>query len=75
MAWRDTARRVIQKVISEHPGMDKEKLKKLISKQYPFGERQYHPYKIWLDEIKIQLKERKFGQKKIVVDPKQQKLF
>jgi hypothetical protein len=22
---------------------------------YPFGERKYHPYKIWLDEIRRQL--------------------
>jgi len=26
-------------------------LYKKISEAYPFGERKYHPYKIWLDEV------------------------
>lgn len=73
--WRDIARPVIQKVIAEYEGNDNNELKKLISKKYPFGERQYHPYKIWLDEIKVQLKERRFGQKKKVVNPKQLNLL
>ncbi len=73
--WRDIARPIIQKIIIENEGRDSKELKKLISNEYPFGERQYHPYKVWLDEIKVQLKERRFGKKNQVVDERQQKLF
>ncbi len=74
-SWRDIARPIIRKVITSNEGKGIKDLKKLISKEYPFGERQYHPYKIWLDEIKVQLKERRFGKSKIVIDKNQQSLF
>jgi len=73
--WRDIARPIIQDVIRKHPGFDNKELKKLISKEYPFGARQYHPYKIWLDEIKVQLKEKNFGKKNTVPDKNQQFLI
>ncbi len=53
--WRDKAATVIFDVIRKNPGMEQKKLRKLISAAYPFGERKYHPYKIWRDEVNRQL--------------------
>jgi len=52
--WRDKARPIIKEVIDTH-GAGDPKIKKHLADAYPFGERRYHPYKIWLSEIKIQL--------------------
>lgn len=30
-------------------------LRKALCEAYPFGQKAYHPYKIWCDEIKFQL--------------------
>jgi hypothetical protein len=55
-SWRDTARPIIAKVIEEYnPDVDYKSLKVKLREAYPFGERKYHPYKVWLDEIKRQL--------------------
>lgn len=51
--WRGIAAPIIAKCIADH-GHDKAELKKALRDAYPFGERNYHPYKIWLDEIKKQ---------------------
>lgn len=53
--WRDRAATVISDVIRKNPGMEQKELRKLISAAYPFGERKYHPYKIWCDEVNRQL--------------------
>lgn len=52
--WRDIARAVIQKALqeAEAQGLDAEATKKHVNAAYPFGERAYHPYKIWLSEMK-----------------------
>ena len=56
MSWRTSAARVISKVIEDNPNVvDEKELRKLISAEYPFGERAMHPYKIWLSEVKYQL--------------------
>lgn len=52
--WRSQAAPIIQKVLLENRGRDEAEVRKLLSAAYPFGERKYHPYKIWLDEIKRQ---------------------
>ena len=52
MTWRDRVRPIIAAVIAEHgegPG-----LRKALREAYPFGLREYHPYKVWLDEIRVQ---------------------
>lgn len=54
MSWRTVAAQTVFKVIQSNPDAKPEELRKLISAAYPFGERKYHPYKIWLDEIKRQ---------------------
>jgi isocitrate dehydrogenase kinase/phosphatase len=55
MNWRAKARAVIRQVMADHPKADPKELRRLISEAYPFGERKYHPYKIWLDEVSRQL--------------------
>lgn len=74
-SWRDIARPIIAKVIKDNPGLDDKDMKKKISEEYPFGERAMHPYKIWLDEIKVQLGKKKFGKHNNTTDPNQKKLF
>lgn len=59
-SWRERSRDVIQQVLLEHEAqaalldkpINKAALLKAISNAYPFGPRQYHPYKQWLDEVK-----------------------
>ena len=53
--WRNIAAPIIAKVIADNPDDDDKTLRRKISKEYPFGERAYHPYKIWLSEVKNQL--------------------
>ncbi|MDJ0598955.1 MAG: TauD/TfdA family dioxygenase [Crocosphaera sp.] len=66
-SWRKISYRVIQEVITEFLGehqltppvlLNPEQLKTLkrrISKAYPFVDRKYHPYKVWLSEVKANL--------------------
>jgi hypothetical protein len=58
--WRNHAAPIIARVIAAHPDADERALRKLISAEYPFGQRAYHPYKIWLDELGKQV-DRRFG--------------
>lgn len=58
---------VIARVGAESPG-----LKKALREAYPYGERANWPYKVWLDEIKVQLG---LKESKIKVDPNQMDLF
>lgn len=55
MTWRDVARPIIAEVIREHGTEDMKKLRKALKEAYPFFERENHPYKVWLSEIKVQL--------------------
>lgn len=54
MTWRDDCRPIIAKVLAENRLKSEKEIKKALYDAYPYGERKYHPYKIWLDEIKIQ---------------------
>lgn len=69
--WRQTASRIIREVMKNNPDADRKKLKRLISEAYPFGERRMHPYKIWCDEVKVQLGTKKRKHRGEVNDPKQ----
>jgi hypothetical protein len=73
--WRDIARPIIQKVLADNEGKDEKIIKSALRDAYPFGERRYHPYKVWLDEIKVQTKKRRFGLKNNVTPKEQIKLF
>ncbi len=54
--WRNISRQAIEKV---HAGLDPnvsfKDRKAAVDAAYPFGERQYHPYKMWLAERKAYL--------------------
>lgn len=87
--WRLAARRAIQSAIASlPPDSSKKEIKKAIDSAYPFTFREYHPYKIWLDERRIALEElgikkpkprkqlrKKPGEKKEIIPPGQLKLF
>lgn len=73
--WRDSARSIIVRILEENKGKDEEVVKKALFDACPFGQRQNHPYKIWLDEIKVQRGKRKFGIKNKVTPKEQLDLF
>lgn len=56
---RDHIRPIIASIIKQYKN-DQAKLKKALFDAYPYGERKYWPYKVWLSEIRNQL-----GKKKI----------
>lgn len=53
--WRRKAKAVITKVIREVGSENLNELRRAISVAYPFGERRFHPYRIWVDEVRLQL--------------------
>jgi len=60
--------------------VDEKKIREALWDAYPFGERKYWPYKVWLDEIKRQLHPspaRQYRQhvKKVEVPKEQMELF
>ena len=50
--WRERAQRVIGEVRAAHPDAAGPELRRLLRDAYPFGQRQFHPYKIWCDEVR-----------------------
>ena len=44
----ESARRIIEKVAADNPGVSEKELLRLIRDAYPWGERRMHPYKAWL---------------------------
>lgn len=79
-SWRDHARPIIEATLAPFKAQGisykTKEMKKALFDAYPFGQRKYHPYKIWLDEIKRQLQGIPFGKSRpIVNDPNQSKLF
>ena len=55
MTWRDQARPIIAAVIESHGTGDIVGLRRALRAAYPWGPREYHPYKIWCDEVRVQL--------------------
>lgn len=55
MTWRDRFKPIIREVIQETGTDDMRLLRQKLRDAFPAGPRQYHPYKIWLDEINRQL--------------------
>ena len=53
-SWRDRAREEIRKLIEQGKslGIEGPALERFVRSQYPFGLREHHPYKIWLDEMR-----------------------
>ena len=52
MRWRDIAQDVIRNVVRRVGTEDKAALKKALFDAYPFGQRQYYPYRIWCEEVR-----------------------
>lgn len=75
--WRDHARPIIAAVIEKVGTADTKALRAALCAAYPFGEKAYHPYKIWCSEINVQLGKKKFGdtRKKVVPCKGQGELF
>ena len=64
-SWREYAKPIIAKTIAENKGKPEKEVRAALSKVYPFGERERHPYKIWLDEIAVQLGTKKIRGRKV----------
>ncbi len=57
--WRTIAARVIDRVLDD-VGIDKEeRTRAALRAAYPFGERKYYPYRVWLDECKRRVADRR----------------
>jgi hypothetical protein len=55
MTWRDEARPLIAAALDEVPDLPVKERAKHARAAFPWGPRQYHPYRIWCDEVKAQL--------------------
>jgi hypothetical protein len=57
--WREQAAEIISEVLDQCGDIstpENEKAARLrLREAYPFGERKYYPYKVWLDEIARQM--------------------
>jgi len=57
--WRSTAAEVIAEVLDQCGPLltpeDEKACRARLREAYPFGEKKYHPYKVWLDEIARQM--------------------
>lgn len=49
--WRRAARAAIQAALEASVGKEPGERIRAISDAYPFGERKFHPYRIWLSEV------------------------
>jgi hypothetical protein len=47
MSWRNHAATIIAEVIERVGRDDMKALKTALRSAYPYGQRRYHPYKIW----------------------------
>ncbi len=47
--WRNMVQPIIAEVLNR--GLPLKEQRAALRESYPFGERRYHPYKIWLDEV------------------------
>lgn len=52
--WRQHCAPIIAAVLAKTAGQDDRFIRKSLYDAYPFGERRYHPYKMWLKEIHAQ---------------------
>ena len=81
--WRRLAAPIIARVLSEFKGKPQAEVRAALRKAYPFGPREHHPYRIWLDEIRIQTERRRItsrvrrlqGRPPQSLDPRQQELI
>ena len=55
MTRREFYMPIIAKIIADVGKSDMAKLRKALREGFPYPPRSMHPYKIWLDEIRVQL--------------------
>lgn len=76
LTWRERAAPIIARVIPEVGTADMKTLRAKLREVYPFGLREYYPYKTWCDEINRQLiSEKVKAPKAMPADPNQITLF
>lgn len=63
MSWRDRYIGLIAAVISANANCSLADKRKALRAAFPDGPREYHPYKIWLDECRFQLGLKKIKQR------------
>lgn len=68
--WREKCAPIIADVIAGNKGKSVDEVRGALFEAYPFGERKYHPYKIWCDEVREQL-----GLKRKKASPTRQELL
>jgi len=68
--WRDIAKPIIAETIAKYGCSNMHRLRKELNAVYPFHEKAMWPYKVWLDEIKVQT-----GTKKTKPKPPDEPLF
>ena len=52
--WRRHAAPIVAEVLARTEGKPEAEVRAALRAAYPFGQRRFHPYKVWLDEIRIQ---------------------
>lgn len=76
--WRESATPIIRQVLADNAGKPEKEIRKALRDAYPWGERRYHPYKIWCDEIRRQRGKKKLkkpGRQPVEAGPNQLNLF
>lgn len=74
--WRKRFRPFIAAILAEVPkGTPLGDVRKLLREKFPAGPRQYHPYKIWCDEWRLQLGLKKTKAEKAAEVPSGEGLF
>jgi hypothetical protein len=59
--WRRKAAPIIAQVLAETNGQSEKEIRAALRAAYPFGPREHHPYRIWLDEIRVQTGRRRLS--------------
>jgi hypothetical protein len=59
--WRRKAAPIIARVLADTAGQPERQVRGALLAAYPFGPREHHPYRIWLDEIRVQTGRRRLS--------------
>jgi len=81
--WRRKAAPIVTEVLAAMAGRPELEIRAALRAAYPFGPRKHHPYKIWLDGIRVQTGRRRLSGRQRVMqgrppeppDPRQVELF
>ena len=65
--WRRKAAPIITEVLAAMAGRPEHEVRAALRAAYPFGPRKHHPYKIWLDEIRVQTGRRRLNRRQRVI--------